>query len=69
MDIEILLMLQALRNGTNVFWAELFSKVTFLSELDTVLVIMAAVYWSLSKELGTYLLMGWSGNRLLNGVL
>lgn len=69
MDIEILLMLQALRNGASVFWAELFSKVTFLSELDTVLVIMAAVYWSLSKELGTYLLMGWSGNRLLNGVL
>ena len=69
MDIEILLTLQALRNGASVFWAELFSKVTFLSELDTVLVVMAAVYWSLNKELGTYLLMGWSGNRLLNGVL
>lgn len=42
---------------------------TFLGELNTVLVIMAVVYWSVSKEFGVYLLMGWSGNRLLNGAL
>ena len=30
---------------------------------------MAILYWSVSKELGSYLLMGWSGNRLANGVM
>lgn len=30
---------------------------------------MAAVYWCFSKDYGTYLLMGWSGNRLVNGAL
>ena len=30
---------------------------------------MAIMYWSVSKEMGTYLMMGWSGNRLVNGVL
>ena len=33
------------------------------------MVIMAILYWSGSKDLGTYLMMGWSGNRLLNGAL
>ena len=42
---------------------------TFLTELSSAIVIMAILYWSVSKELGTYLLMGWSGNRLANGVL
>ncbi len=30
---------------------------------------MALVYWCISKSFGTYLLMGWSGNRLVNGML
>ncbi len=30
---------------------------------------MALLYWCVSKELGAYLLMGWSGNRLVNGAL
>ncbi len=42
---------------------------TFLTELNSVIVIMAILYWSVSKELGSYLLMGWSGNRLANGVM
>ena len=42
---------------------------TFLGELTTALFIMAAIYWCIDKELGTYLLMGFSGNRLVNGVL
>lgn len=69
MDIEILLALQAFRDSVSVFWAELLAKVTFFGELNTVLVIMSVVYWSFNKELGTYLLMGWSGNRLVNGTL
>jgi undecaprenyl-diphosphatase len=35
----------------------------------TALVIMALIYWCVSKEFGSYLLMGWSGNRLVNGML
>lgn len=30
---------------------------------------MAAIYWCVDKRIGTYLLMGWSGNRIVNGVL
>ena len=67
--MEILLALQAFRNGAGAFLAEFLSKMTFWGELNTVLVLMAAVYWCVSREFGTYLLMGWSGNRLLNGLL
>jgi len=69
MDINILLALQDFRNGAGAFLADFMSKMTFLGELNTVIVIMAIIYWGVSKEFGTYLLMGWSGNRLANGVL
>ena len=62
MDIEILLSLQQFRNGPGAFLTEFLQKMTFLGELNTVLLIMAIVYWGVSKELGTFLLMGWSGN-------
>ena len=42
---------------------------TFLGELNTALVLLAILYWCVQKELGTYLMMGWCGNRLLNGAL
>ena len=69
MDIDILLFLQEFRNGAGGFLTEFLSKMTFLGELNSAIVIMAILYWSVSKELGSYLLMGWSGNRLANGVL
>lgn len=47
----------------------LLLKMTYFGELNTVLVIMAVIYWSVNKDIGTYLLMGWSGNRILNGAL
>ena len=31
---------------------------TFLGELNTVMVLMAVLYWCVRKELGVYLLMG-----------
>lgn len=73
MDIDILLVLQgfrdsadgALGNGLTDF----FSKMTFWGELNTVLVVLAVVYWCVSKDFGTYLMMGWSGTRMLNGFL
>ena len=69
MDIEILLGLQRFREGAGSVLTEFFQKMTFLGELSTTLVILAIVYWVINKELGEYLLMGWSGNRLVNGVL
>ena len=69
MDIRILLFLQEFRNGAGSVLTDFLSKMTFLGELNSVIVIMALIYWCLSKELGTYLMMGWSGNRLVNGAL
>ena len=69
MDIDILLYLQDFRNGAGGFLTEFLSKMTFLGEINSAIVIMAILYWSVSKELGSYLLMGWSGNRLANGIL
>ena len=69
MDISILLALQDFRNGAGAFLAGFLSKMTWLGELNTALVLMALIYWCVSKDFGTYLLMGWSGNRLVNGML
>ena len=69
MDINILLALQDFRNGAGAFLAGFFSKMTWLGELNTALIIMALLYWCVSKDFGAYLLMGWSGNRLVNGML
>ena len=69
MDISILLALQEFRNGAGSCLADFLLKMTYFGELNTVLVIMAVIYWCVSKDFGTYLLMGWSGNRILNGAL
>ena len=69
MDIIVLLHLQAFRNGCGGAFAEFLAKMTFLGELNTVLMVMAVVYWCFSKKLGTFLLMGWNANRLVNGFL
>ena len=69
MDIDILLALQAFRNGAGAFLASFLSKMTWLGELNTAIVIMALIYWCVSKDFGAYFLMGWSGNRLVNGML
>ncbi len=67
MDIRILLLLQEFRNGGGAFLAEFAAKMTFLGELNSVMVIMAVMYWCVSRDFGTFLLMGWSGIRLVNG--
>ena len=69
MDITILLALQDFRNGPGALFAEFLKKMTFFGELNITLVIFALVYWCVSKEWGTYLMMGWSGNRIINGAL
>ena len=69
MDIDMLLMLQDLRNGGGSVLVTFLQKMTFFGELSTVIALMALVYWAVDKKLGTYYLMGWSGNRLANGFL
>ena len=69
MDINILLALQDFRNGAGAFLAGFFSKMTWLGELNTALIIMALLYWCVSKDFGACRLGGGSGNRLVNGML
>ena len=69
MDIRVLLALQEFRNGAGAFLADFLSKMTFLGELNFTLIAMAVIYWCVSRSFGTFLLMGWSGNRIINGLL
>ena len=69
MDIDILLLLQEFRNGVGACLMRFMSQMTFLGEMNTVLVIMAIIYWCVSKDYGRYFLMGWNGNRIVNGLL
>ena len=69
MDIGFLLALQGFRNGAGACLTEFMSKMSFLGEMNTVLIIMALIYWCVDKKFGRYLLLGWSGNRVLNGFL
>lgn len=69
LDIDILLALQHFRNGVGDVFADFLSKMTYLADSKTVLVIMAVIYWGFSKRFGTFLLMGWNANRLINGFL
>ena len=69
MDIEILLALQNFRNGLGEIFVNFFYKMTSAGNLDAVVVVFAVIYWCFSKNYGTYLLMGWSGNRIVNGFL
>ena len=67
--IDMLLVLQEFREAGGAFLLEFLQKMTYLGELNTVRVLLAVIYWCIWKELGTYLLMGWSGMRLANGFL
>jgi undecaprenyl-diphosphatase len=69
MDIAILLGLQDFRNGSGAFLAEFMKKATFFGELNTTMVIFAILFWCIHKELGSFLMMGWGMNRLVNGAL
>ena len=69
MDIDILLVLQQFREGAGAFLTDFFQKMTFFGEMNVVLIIIGTIYWCVSKEFGNYLLMGWSGNRIVNGLL
>ena len=69
MDIDILLVFQEFRNGAGACLVNFMSKMSFIGEMNTVLIITALIYWCVSKDYGKYLLMGWSGSRIVNGFL
>ena len=69
MDISILLALQEFRNGAGGCLTSFMTKMSFIGEMNTVLIITALIYWCVSKSFGNYLLMGWSGSRVVNGLL
>ncbi len=69
MDIDILLILQEFRNGVGACLVDFMTKMSFIGEMNTVLIITALIYWCVSKKYGKYLLMGWSYNRVVNGLL
>lgn len=69
MDINILLILQEFRNGVGACLVDFMSKMSFIGEMSTVLIITALIYWCVNKRIGEYLLMGWSYNRVVNGLL
>ena len=69
MDIEILLILQQFREGAGSCLLDFMQKMTYFGEMNTVLIISGIIYWCISKKFGSYLLMGWTFNRVLNGFL
>lgn len=69
MDIDILLLLQRFREGRGDLLTSFFLKMSYIGEMTIVLAIIAEIYWCVSKEFGNYFLMGWSGNRVINGLL
>lgn len=69
MDIEILLLLQQFRDGAGACLVDFMTKMSYIGEMNTVLIITALIYWCVNKDFGKYLLMGWSFNRIFNGFL
>ena len=69
LDINILLLWQDFRNGAGGCLTDFMTKMSYIGEMKTMLIITALIYWCVSREFGTYLLMGWSGNRVVNGLL
>ncbi len=69
MDIAYLLALQNFRNGCGAIFTGFMLKMTLFGELNTMMVIISIIYWCISKEAGAFMLMGWSGNRLVNSLI
>ena len=45
------------------------TKMSYIGEMNTVLIFIGIIYWCVDKNFGKYLLMGWSGSRVVNGLL
>ena len=69
MDISYLLFLQNLRTLTNGLLDSFMSYITTYGEELLMMMLVAAIYWCVSKKQGVYTLMTWGTGRLVNGFL
>ena len=69
MDISYLLLLQNFRLATGGVLDSFMSYITTYGEELLTMMIVAAVYWCVSKQDGMYTLFTWGSGRLLNGFL
>jgi len=67
MDLIILHALETFREGSGAFLNSFFYKITSFTDNKMLPVLLALVYWCISKEFGSYLLLGYHWNRLVNG--
>ena len=66
---QVEVVLQQFREGPGQILTDLMYQASSLSDKNTVLAIIAVIYWCISKETGDWLWLGWSTNRLLNDAL
>ena len=69
MEIDYLLFLQGLREASGSFFDDFFLQITTYGEMPFMLLALCVLYWCVDKALGTYVLMGWSFNRVANGLI
>ncbi len=69
MDIEYLLLLQNFREASGGIFNSFFSHITTYGEELLTMMIVAAIYWCVSKNQGMFTMMTWGSGRLANGFL
>ncbi|MCQ2913933.1 MAG: phosphatase PAP2 family protein [Alphaproteobacteria bacterium] len=57
MDISYLLFLQKWRESTNGMFDTFFSQVTHLGEYEILIFVLAALYWGISKKIGSFVIV------------
>ncbi|MDO4739573.1 MAG: phosphatase PAP2 family protein [Eubacteriales bacterium] len=67
--MEYLVFLQNLRLAAPGWVTELIRFVSEVSESSIALGVLALIYWTLNKALGTYMLMNFSGAYMFNTIL
>ncbi len=67
MDIEFLLFLQNIREATGGIFNDFFSFVTKFGETAVLILPLAAIYWCLDKNMGSFILFSFYTSRVING--
>lgn len=67
MDIEFLLFLQNIREATGGIFNDFFSFVTKFGETAVLILPLAAIYWCLDKNTGSFILFSFYTSRVING--
>ena len=65
--MQYLIALQEWRVAHSDGWSAFFSQATSYTGMQTILLIMACIYWAVDKRMGQQLLMGWNTGRLALG--